>query len=141
MGFAVAPVVVYCTLACLLIRKSATFAEYLLHFGRIDGTEVIQGGPVTALAPVLFSLVGLYFIVSTLPSLLQTAYRWVVLEGASPANLHILPDEIGPRIAGYKSTLAFDGLTIAVGALVLLRSTWIARLVQRFSERDQQTLG
>lgn len=135
VGLAVAPVLIYGFLAYGLVRKSAAMADRLLRFARIEGTELIQGGPVSGLAPLLFSLLGLYFVVTNLPTLLLTAFRWFTLEAASP-NAHYIGGDIGPQLAGLKAELAYYGLTIAVGAVVLLRAAWIARQVQKFSERE-----
>ena len=135
-GLALLPILFYGGLGWYLIRRSASLAERLLGWAKIDGTAIIQGGPVTGLAPVLFSLLGLYFLVNNLPSFLQTAYRWFTLEAATSYASQYIGTDIETQRAGLKSELTYYILTLAIATFVLLRSTWIARQVARFSARD-----
>ena len=135
-GLALLPILFYGGLGWYLIRRSASLAERLLGWAQIDGTAIIQGAPVAGLAPVLFSLLGLYFLVNNLPSFLQTAYRWFTLEAATNYAAQYIGTDIETQRAGLKSELTYYILTIGIATFVLLRSTWIARQATRFSERD-----
>lgn len=138
-GAALLPILCYGSLAFGLIRWSHALASRLLRWGGIDGTTVISGGAVTGLTPLLFSLLGLYFLVENLPYFLLTAFRWFTLEASTHASTRILGSDSGMQIAAYKSELVQYGLTIALALLVLLRSAWIASLVQKFSQGPVRT--
>jgi len=134
-GLAIIPVALYGTFAYVLVRKSSPIADRLLRFGRIDSTEVVHGGAVAGLSPLLYSLVGLYFLVTNLPSLLRNAAEWFVQKATLPTHAHLSSKEVAGALAQYESNLIYYGLSVALALFVLLRSQWIARQVAAFGER------
>jgi hypothetical protein len=123
------PALAYGSLAWLIIRRSEFFADRLLHHAKIQKEEKIEGIGLAGLSPLLFSMVGLYFMLSYAPSLLVSAGRWFAIEAASGA---ILGDvDRAASAAQHQSQMIYDAVVFIMALFVFRRPDWLASLVQR----------
>lgn len=112
-----------------LISRSHAIASALLKHARIDGEGRIDGIQFATIAPVAYSLLGLYLLVSHGPNLVINAVRWFSLEAQAVGMLGSGTTE--SQVAQYRQALLEGGLVVGAAALIFRRPDLIDRMVKR----------
>ncbi|MEN9634233.1 MAG: hypothetical protein RL077_2637, partial [Verrucomicrobiota bacterium] len=132
------PSLLYGLLAWLIIRRSDSLADYLLHYARIQKEEKIEGIGLAGLSPLLFSMLGLYFMLSYAPSFLISAARWFAANAQS-GGLGDIDHEAS--VARHQSQMVYDVVVCAMALFVFRRPDLLARLVQRPKNQPNRVAG
>lgn len=70
-----------------LIRKSSQISHWLFSKIKVDSEEEINGIRFEDISFILFALLGLYMLASTIPEALKLFAAWFTYQAAEPASL------------------------------------------------------
>jgi len=136
LGISTFTVLFYGGLATFIIRKSGLLAEALLYFAKIGADEKIEGISFPCFLPIGISLLGLYFIVTYLPSLVITSVRWFALEANTSRSI---PGENTVQLIQKKEeALLYDGAVLAAACFVFLRADLLAKLADKYRKTSSR---
>ncbi len=121
VGLALIPVAAYGLLGWLIIRCSSLFADILLRYAKISKDDKIEGIGLGGLGPLLFSMLGLYFIISYTPLFVIAAGHWFVLEAQSSSQ----SGSFAERIGEYQEDMVYNFVVIALACFVFRRPDFL----------------
>ncbi|MEI6860855.1 MAG: hypothetical protein WCL04_01210 [Verrucomicrobiota bacterium] len=137
IGLALIPFVAYGLLGWLIIRCSNLFADILLRHAKLNKDDKIEGIGLAGLAPLLFSMLGLYFIISYTPLFVIAAGHWFVLEAQSSSQ----SGNFAERIRECQEDMYYNFLVLALAFFVFRRPDYFDRLVQQPQKKARQSSG
>jgi hypothetical protein len=129
------PSLLYGLLAWLIIARSNWLADYLLRYARIQGEEKIEGIGLAGLSPLLFSMLGLYFMIAYAPSFAISGVRWFALNARSGGLGNMGRETI------ELSQMINDALVFGLALFVFRRPDLLVGLVQRPTTRENDPQG
>jgi hypothetical protein len=139
LGIVLVPSLAYGLLAWVFIRYNSAFAELLLRFARINKDERIEGIGLAGLLPLMFSMLGLYMMLTHLPSLALDAARWFVAEAQSDNALG--GAAMTDRMDELQQNMFYNLMVSALSIFVFRRPDFLERLVQLTQAKCKKVSG